>query len=267
MMHPPGLKPMPIHTLAAMTWEEVAALPRARTVALLPVGATEAHGPHLPLHTDVIIAEAMVAAGAEALEARGWSVVVLPPLGYTAAEFASDFAGTLSVDPEVVTLTVLGIARSLSAQGFGALVLANAHLDPAHIGALHAAVTRAQAAALLPVVFPDVTRKPWALRLTAEFKSGACHAGQYESSVVMAARPELVRDGLRVGLDDNPASLSTAIRAGKKRFAEAGGPRAYFGFPAQASAEEGRTTVATLGAILADAVHAALGDPESASTP
>lgn len=259
---------MPAYTLATMTFEEVAALPRARTVCLLPVGATEAHGPHLPLHTDVIIAEAMVVAAAEALTAAGWTALVLPALGYTAAAFASDFPGTLSVEPEAVTLTVLGIARSLTAQGFAALVLANAHLDPAHIGALHAAVARAREAAMLPVVYPDVTRKPWALRLTAEFKSGACHAGQYESSVVMAARPELVHDALRVGLDDNPASLSVAIRAGKTRFAEAGGPRAYFGFPAQASAEEGRQTVATLGGIVADAVREALGSPdEHGATP
>jgi len=266
-MHPLGLKPMPIHTLATMTWEEVAALPRDRTIALLPVGATEAHGPHLPLHTDVIIADAMVHAASEALVAAGWSCLVLPPLGYTAAAFASDFPGTLSVEPEAVTLTVLGIARSLTAQGFRALVLANAHLDPAHIGALHAAVARASDAGMLPVVYPDVTRKPWALRLTAEFKSGACHAGQYESSVVMAARPELVREGLRVALDGNPASLSTAIRAGLTRFAEAGGPRAYFGFPADASAAEGHATLATLGGIVADAVQAALGAIDPTATP
>lgn len=250
---------MTAYTLATMTFEEVAALPRHRTIGLLPVGATEAHGPHLPLHTDVIIAESMVAAASEALAGAGWTALVLPALGYTAAAFASDFPGTLSVEPEVVTRTVLGIARSLTAQGFAGLVLCNAHLDPAHLAALHAAVEQAREAALLPVVYPDVTRKPWALRLTAEFKSGACHAGQYESSVVMAARPELVREALRAGLEDNPASLSVAIRAGKSRFAEAGGPRAYFGFPAQASAEEGRQTVATLAGIVADAVREALG--------
>jgi creatinine amidohydrolase len=90
------------------------------------------------------------------------------------------------------------------------------------------------------VTFPDITRKPWAVRLTAEFKSGACHAGQFETSIVMAERPDLVRESIRVTLDPNPTSLSQAIREGKKTFEEAGGPSAYFGFPRGASAAEGR---------------------------
>lgn len=247
-----------IYTLASMTYEEVAALDRSKVVALLPVGATEAHGPHLPLHTDVIIAEAMASRAAAKLGEAGLSGLVLPPLGYTAAAFASDFPGTLSVDPALVTGLIVSLAKSLTRQGFRALALANAHLDPAHIGSLHAAVEGAKTASLLPVVYPDVTRKPWALRLTDEFKSGACHAGQYESSVVMAARPEWVRDGLRAGLDDNPASLSVAIRAGKSSFADAGGPRAYFGYPRHASAAEGEATIETLGGLLAEAVLTAV---------
>ena len=73
--------------LAELTWEEVRDLERARTVAILPVGALEAHGPHLPLATDVIIARAMARAGAERLAARGIGAVLLPPLPYTAAPF------------------------------------------------------------------------------------------------------------------------------------------------------------------------------------
>ncbi|HWN67087.1 MAG TPA: creatininase family protein, partial [Haliangium sp.] len=58
---------MPVLRLAEMTWEELRDVPRERAVAILPVGATEAHGPHLPLGTDVIIAEAMARRGAERL--------------------------------------------------------------------------------------------------------------------------------------------------------------------------------------------------------
>ena len=54
---------------------------------------------------------------------------------------------------------------------------------------------------------------------------------------------------------DIPASLSRAIRDGKQSFEEAGGVRAYFGFPAQATAEEGRATIDVLGAILDEAVQ------------
>jgi creatinine amidohydrolase len=74
----------------------------------------------------------------------------------------------------------------------------------------------------------------------------------------MAVRPDLVRDGLRRALPPNPTSLATAIREGRRTFAEAGGPRAYFGWPAEATADEGRATVQVLGEILAEAVLDAL---------
>jgi creatinine amidohydrolase len=249
---------VPIRELADMTWEEVRDLDRARTVALLPVGATEAHGPHLPLATDVVIARAMARAGAEALEALDVASVLLPPLAYTAAPFAAAFPGTLSVSPETLTVLVLDIARELTRQGFGALAIANAHLDPAHLRALATVAARAKEERLLPVACPDPTRRALAERLTEEFRSGACHAGRYEGSIVMAERPELVREALRAALPANPASLTTAIREGRATFEAAGGPRAYFGWPAEATAEEGRATVAVLGELLAESVAAVL---------
>ncbi|MEZ5065780.1 MAG: creatininase family protein [bacterium] len=253
--------------LAEMTWAEARELDRARAIAILPVGATEAHGPHLPLATDGIIAEAMAADGARLLLHAGWPSVVLPTLEYVAAPFAAAFPGTVSVRPETLTTLVADIAASLADQGFRTLAIANAHLDPTHLGSLHAAVKRAaEASPGLRIVFPDLTRKPWALRLGDEFKTGACHAGRYETSVVMAARPDLVREGVRAGLAANPSSLSAAIGAGQKTFEEAGGPHAYFGWPADATADEGRTLVSALGGILAEAVFAAV-DPAPESAP
>jgi len=249
---------VPLRELADMTWEEVRDLDRARTVALLPVGATEAHGPHLPLATDVVIAQAMARAGAERLAGRGIGAVVLPPLAYTAAPFAAAFPGTLSVAPATLVALVLDLARELTRQGFGALAIANAHLDPAHLRALADAAARAQEERLLPFACPDLTRRALAERLTEEFRTGACHAGRFEGSIVMAERPAAVREAIRAALPANPASLSSAIRAGLATFAAAGGPRAYFGWPAEATAEEGRASVAALGEILAESAAAAL---------
>jgi creatinine amidohydrolase len=249
---------MTIRELAELTWEDVRDLDRARAIAVLPIGALEAHGPHLPLATDVVIAQAMARAGAARLATRGWSVVLLPALPYTAAPFGSGFAGTLSMSAGTVTALVLDLARELTRHGFAALAIANGHLDPAHLGALAEAVSRAGTERLLPVVSPDVSRKPWAPRLSEEFRSGACHAGRYEGSIVLAERPELVREPIRAGLPPIPASLAAAIRDGKRTFEEAGGARAYFGSPAEATAEEGRASIATLGDILAEAALAAL---------
>ena len=244
-----------------MTWEEVESCDKSRFVPILPIGATEAHGPHLPLSTDVIISSAMAEAGALRLEQAGYVPAVLPPLAYSAARFAANFAGTLSLRPETETALIVDLGRALAAHGIRYLVCANAHLDPEHIAAIHAAAGELESSTALRVIFPDITRKPWALRLTDEFKSGACHAGCYEGSIVMAARPELVRDSIQHTLAANPASLSVAIRQGKQSFEEAGGPRAYFGDPARATADEGRATIGILGQILHDAFIEGLGSP------
>jgi creatinine amidohydrolase len=240
-----------------MTWLEARDAAGPRTVAILPVGAVEAHGPHLPLDTDVIIAQAMARAGAERLARQSVPAVILPALCYTAAGFARDFAGTISLRPETVTATIVDIASNLRHQGFAMLAIANAHLDPAHLASLENAVGEVQRTGGMTVAFPNLTRKPWASRLSDEFKSGACHAGRFETSIVLAERPDQVRESVRTGLPANPASLSHAIRDGKGSFEEAGGPLAYFGFPAEASADEGRATIDTLGAILVDAIEAA----------
>src|SRR5262245_55735910 len=167
-----------IHELASLTWEEVRDLDRSRTVALLPVGALEAHGPHLPLATDVVIAEGMARAGAVEIERLGLHALVLPPLPLTPAPFGAGFAGTLSVAPATLVALALDLARELTRHGFAALAIANAHLDPAHRAALARVVARARAERLLPVVAPDLAQKPWASRLGEEFRTGACHAGR-----------------------------------------------------------------------------------------
>jgi len=247
---------MPVHELAQLTWEEVRDLDREHTLVVLPVGAIEAHGPHLPLDTDVVIATAMARAGARKLAAHGRLVVILPALAYTAASFGAAFHGTLSISAITVTALIVDVARNLSGQGFRLLALANVHLDPEHLTALNEAVKLAKTDRLLPIIFPDLTRKPWGTRLGDEFKSGACHAGQFESSIVIAERPDGVRETIRASLVANPISLSQAIKAGKRTFDTAGGPRAYFGDPAAATADEGARLIDALGAILEEAVSA-----------
>lgn len=242
------------HELAELTWEDVRDLDRSRTVALLPVGAIEAHGPHLPLGTDNLIASAMARAAARRLNERGFGTVLLPALPYTAAPFGSAFAGTLSLVPDTVTALIAGLAGEVTRHGFAALAIANAHLDPTHLASLADARRLAEARGTCPVICPDLTRRANAARLTDEFRTGACHAGRFEGSVVLAERPDLVRTAVARALPPVAASLSTAIRDGATSFAQAGGPRAYFGAPAEATAEEGAATIAALGEILADAV-------------
>ena len=242
---------MPVLTLAAVPWTAVRDRPgEGPVVAVLPLGVLEAHGPHLPLATDVIIAEAMADGAAFQLDAAGWTVLRLPAMPYAAAPFAEAFPGTVSISADIVTRLILDVAAAMVRHGVGCLAIANAHLDPAHRTALADALSETD----LRLAIPDIARRRHAARLGEEFASGACHAGRFETSIVLAARPDLVRDDVRAGLAANPASLSDAIVAGKSTFAEAGGPDAYFGWPADASAEEGEHLIMTLGEILTEAV-------------
>lgn len=235
------------------SWTEIDALDRAATVVILPVGAVEAHGPHLPLGTDTVISEGMAESAVLQLRAHGLTGLILPTLEFTAAEFARDFCGTLSFRPSTVAAVLEDLGENLKRGGWRKLAVANSHLDPVHLSCLRQAFEGFP----LPVAFPDLTRGRLARQLSAEFQSGACHAGQFEGSIVLARRPQWVRSEVAASLADNPASLVTAIQEGKTSFAEAGGPQAYFGSPRAASAEEGAATLEILGRLLVEAILAA----------
>jgi len=231
------------------------------TVAILPCGATEAHGPHLPLNTDVIISDAMASRASRMLSERGYAVAVLPPLAYMPAGYAQAFPGTISVSAETARAMLLDIADSLKGQGFACLAFANSHFDPANVAMLREAADAIRAQGL-PVAFADFTRRRLAQTLTEEFQSGACHAGRFETSILLATRPDLVDDEKRRQLPDNPSSLTDAFSRGAKTFEEAGGPDAYFGYPRDASAREGEESLRIMAAALVEAVELLL-DPSA----
>ena len=87
--------------------------------------------------------------------------------------------------------------------------------------------------------FPKVVSRRWGRSLGAEFRSGACHAGEYEGSLILAARPDLFQHDAAEGLPQVPISLSDAINAGQTSFLAAGASSAYTGSPETASVEEG----------------------------
>lgn len=245
---------MALHRAALLTWTELREL-APRSVALLPVGSTEAHGPHLPLATDVIIAEAVCARVAERLASRGVETVMFPPLAYGLTEFARPFAGTVSVGGGEVSAVIRDACLGIAAGGFPKLAVVNHHLEPAHFRAVREGAEAARKAGA-PAACPDHRRKPWGPMLGEEFMSGGAHAGLYETSLVLAAAPQLVREKIREELQPLEVDLSAAIKAGAKDFHQAGGPQAYFGHPELATAAEG----ARLLDILADATLAALDD-------
>jgi creatinine amidohydrolase len=238
-----------------MSWTEVDEALKERPVALLPVGATEAHGPHLPLSTDTVIATEMARRGAAKLKEHGIPSLILPPVAFTVADFAADFAGTVTLPPE----TAISLMRDVciaAGKRFRAVALVNIHLEPGHIDSLKKAVDEARKAGA-SVCWADVTKKRWAEMLGEAFQQGD-HGGAFETSLMMAAAPEMVRERERISLAPVDG-LMPALKKGAKSFAEAGGEDAYFGDPTAASAEDGETLFEALGEILSLSVMEHLG--------
>jgi len=227
-------------------------------VVILPVGSTEAHGPHLPLATDVIISEEMSLRAAAKLAALGIETLVLPAIAYSVTDFSNDFAGTISIKKETAAAVIRDICTSLYKQGARLIAIANSHLEPEHIASINDAIEKVKQETGRAVAFPDKRRRRWAATLSEEFRRGDCHAGSYETSLVMAVRPELVRDEIRQQLERVAISIAEKIKDGARTFTEAGGNQAYFGDPRAASREEGEAMYEALSDMIVTAVIEAL---------
>jgi creatinine amidohydrolase len=241
--------------ISEMTWTEVEQALKDRPVGLLPVGATEAHGPHLPVSADTVIAIEMARRGAAKLKEHGVSSLILPPVSFVVAEFGAEFPGTLTLPPETSVALLRDVAVS-ACKNLRAVAFVNIHLEPKHMECLKKAVEEATKAGA-NVCAVDITRKRWAELLGEAFLAGD-HAGAWETSLMMAAAPDMVRDSARRNLAPMDG-LMPALKKGAKTFGEAGGEDAYFGDPTAASAEEGDGFFESLAEIMATSVMEHLG--------
>ena len=224
-------------------------------VVLLPVGSVEPHGPHLSLVTDTEIS--LGAAERAAVELRGHAleVAIAPPVAYGVTDCAAGFPGAVSIPAPVLTAYLGAVVDGFLASGAAHVCLVNNHLEPAHDAAVRGVQT-GRPPARVSVACP-LTRT-WARTLSDEFKSGACHAGRYETSLVLARDPALVDETARAALPEVPISLSDQLRAGVTTFSAMGLDRAYAGAPAAATAREGEELFERLAAMVVGEVLAAL---------
>ena len=242
---------------AKRTWEEARELFTPDAVAILPVASTEPHGPHLPLDTDVTIAVAQARRAAERLVEQGVKAFVLPPLAYGVTHFTQGFAGRVSLRPGTLWAFIEDIAISLEEDGLRRLVISNGHLEREHVLVLRGLakdrpeITETQA----QILFPDNTSRRWAGEFGEEFQSGDCHAGSYETSIVLAADPESVREEKREALPEHQVGLVEKMLGGARSFQEIGADEAYCGAPAEASAEEGHELIERLSGMITESVR------------
>ncbi|MEO0618158.1 MAG: creatininase family protein [Pseudomonadota bacterium] len=236
-----------------------------RTVALLPLGAMEAHGPHLPIGTDTILAEAVVDAAAAAFRqmSGGLSVLRLPALWLGASQEHGARVGTLSASDTQVVESINAIVAGLARSGVRRILLVNAHggnISPSRQAALEARVRHGALCAAVhwqEFGLPDEdARMPDELRLRPAQRRDV-HGGWIETSMMLAYRPDLVRQPLP------PATATTP--PGPSFFPDGPvhwgwmsddlGADGYIGTPGLASAEIGEAILGHAGAALAGVIR------------
>jgi len=177
-----------------MTTRDFERLDPARTVAVLPVGATEQHGPHLPLGVDTVLADAMLDSALGRL-AADLPVLVLPtqPVGYSPEHLA--FAGTLSLSIETVVRLWTEIGEGVARAGVRKLLLFNAH--GGHFAVMDIVARELRTRCGLIVYGCSWYNLPLDAQATGAFSAGehrfGVHAGDIETSLMRAIRPQDVR--------------------------------------------------------------------------
>ncbi len=161
-----------------------------QTIAILPIGSTEQHGPHLPVQVDTLLATEVARETAK-LCAPLNKVVVLPALWVSLAEHHMNFGGSLTLDYETFYAFIRCIVRSLSLQGYRRILILNGH--GGNIAALTTIVDRLASEFRLPIAsatYWDVASDAFGRIL--EDQTNLLHACEAETSLVMHLRPELV---------------------------------------------------------------------------
>jgi creatinine amidohydrolase len=241
-----------------LTWKQVDALDRDKTLLVLPTAAIEQHGHHLPLAADTLINNYMLGNALECLP-LDVSIFALPPVCYGKSNEHAGFAGTLSVSATTFMAVVRDLGASISASGFKKVVLFNTHGGNA---------------ALVDVMARDL-RAEFGLRTFTLFGSGGAvfeglnkqeaaygfHAGEVETSLLLSACPELVHSDQYtsnyIADIDNPELLkpefSSANFAWLTRDIAASG---VMGDPSGASAEKGEKWAKAAAARIAEMLMA-----------
>ncbi|MFP3237719.1 MAG: creatininase family protein [Caldivirga sp.] len=212
-----------------LTWPEFEKVDK--TVALLPTGIVEAHGPHLPLGTDALMATYI----AEEV-ARRTNVLLLPTVWYGNTYILDKFPGTISISNETLYRLYLDIFREVARNGVRYLVVVNGH--GGNVDALSMAAKDAARETKLTVILVN-----WWIDLAKETRRRVLetpegHAAEDETSEVWVAYPHLVKAVPRDGSADEWVEVRFRVY-GRDVYAMEY-TKAVQGYPSKASQEKGR---------------------------
>jgi creatinine amidohydrolase len=230
--------------LERMTWPEVQAeVEGGRDTVVAPLGAVEQHGPHLPLGTDAMFGDEIGRAAAERLNA-----FLAPTIPVGCSHHHLAFAGTISLEEETYYRVVGDIVKALASHGFKRIVLLPTH--GGNFRPLGEALARLGPLEGVKVIaFTDVGVLASAMMATgAELgitaAEGGIHAGEWETSMMLALRPELVR------MERADSGYVGDLASGMQRFFSEGvhvlADNGVFGDPRRASAAAGKKYIERL---------------------
>jgi creatinine amidohydrolase len=174
---------------AYLNWKQVDALPRERTLLVLPTAAIEQHGPHLPLATDTLINN-MLLGRALALLPADAPVYALPSVCYGKSNEHIGFPGTLSVSAATFMAVLRDLGASLASAGFQRLALFNTHGGNSSLVDVMARDLRAEFGLRTFTIFGSAGAKHEGLN--AQERKYGFHAGELETAYLLATTPELV---------------------------------------------------------------------------
>lgn len=228
---------------------------REGSLAILPIGSLEQHGPHLPVITDTASASAVAIAAAR-LVADEVPVAVLPGLWLGMSEHHLPFGGTITVDYATLRAMLGCIARSLVSGGFRRLLIVNGHggnIDPLAVAVRELAVEYG---------LPIVACLPWdmapeAIGAIMETAPGAGHACEGEASVMLAIMPDKVRrENFAAAITNNPHDPALPRSATRfYSFWERRPGTGTLGDPRPATAEKGKAILAAQAGALAELIR------------
>jgi creatinine amidohydrolase len=177
---------------AYLNWKQVEALPKDRTLLVLPTAAIEQHGHHLPLATDTLINNLLLGRALGKL-AKDAPVYALPPICYGKSNEHIGFPGTMSVSAATFMAVVRDLGASVAASGIKKLVLYNTHGGNTSLVDVMARDLRAEFG--LRVFTLSGSGGARAEGLGEQERKYGFHAGEWETSLLLAGVPELVDTG------------------------------------------------------------------------
>lgn len=178
--------------LADQSWPKLRQAIDQKALILVPIGQTEEHGPHLPIKTDALIAEQVAKTLAERMNGE-IPTLVTPTIwsGYSMRAI-SNWPGTIRLRPETFMNMVFEICGSLVEMGFVHIMLISTHGN--HPGMLRAVVRRIadQYDVHMALTFPVIMADEVFQQISKAGKGGSCHAGEYETSLMLYLAENLV---------------------------------------------------------------------------